>query len=653
MSNIIIDFETRSALDIKKAGVWAYAAHPSTEILCMGYRVNNAPTKIWTPQDISYALWTSNFTFTAHNAEFERAIWYHIGHKRYEWPEIPIEQWRCTAAKAAALSLPRKLVDVAKALGLSAQKDMEGHRIMLKICKPRKPLKAEKEQWIKDGQPLLWHDDPEDYKKLFKYCKQDVDTEYEVNKALRDLSLQEQQMWFVDQKINGRGVHIDVKSAEAALRIKDKCEKGMLEELDNITKGAVETPRQVGKLLAWLEDKGLNLNNLTKQVVTEALELPDIPDDIRRTLEIRQSMGLSSLAKITAMLNGTNEDNRVRSTMMYHGSHTGRWSGMRIQPHNMTRGDIPDVDACLEVIGKEDINLLRMLWGDPLRAISSCIRGLICAAPGNDLICADLSSIEARITAWLAGEQHVLDSFISGLDLYAVTAARMYHKKYEEVVGDDRLRGKFAFLGLGYGGAVKALQKIAEAHGVKIPDEEAKEIVYGWRDAHPKIVQYWWAMEETVKRAIVTGKTMRIGDVYWGILGDFLFCKLPSDRLIAYYKPDIRPRTMPWGETKDSISYMGVDSTTHKWGRQFSYGGKLVENVVQAIARDILAEGLVRLEAKGYPIILHVHDEALAEVVKGFGSLEEFEQTMSAAPKWAKGLPIDAKGWRGKRYRKD
>jgi DNA polymerase len=677
MNKIIIDFETKSTVNLLKAGIWAYAEHPTTDILCIGYKLNDS-IELWTPQNgIPFMLKVidnNGYIFAAHNAEFERAIWHHICHKRWGWPDIPLKQWRCIAAKAAALSMPRSLDGVAKALGLIQQKDKKGHALMLKMCKPRKPLKSEKVAWLngnvyggtlksKDASkseleyaekniPLLWHEKQEDLERLYMYCKQDIRTEYEVDRSLRDLSVYEQNLWFVDQMINQRGVHIDVEGIRSAIKVRDRYEKILLNEFNKLT--TLNSPRQVAETVCILQHEGLNIEDLTKQTVETQLDRNDISNYARRILELRQSLSLSSVAKLDAMTRGLSEDDRAKSLMLFCGSHTGRWAGKRIQPQNMPRSTIPDVDYFIELLKDDNQEALQMLWGGDLYfSLSSSIRSFITAKPGYDLVCADFSAIEARVLAWLAKEDHVIAAFENGLDSYKVAASGIFKKHYDDITKEERSAGKIADLALGYQGALNAYKKMAAGYKVFMKDSYIDSIVKGWRADHPRTKRFWSAMEKAAIRAVKTGLTQTYNGITWGKVGDWLFCKLPSGRFMTYYKPQIIEKMMSWGKSKMVLSYMGVDSMTKKWREHVTYGGKLVENIVQAVARDILAEAIVRVDAAGYPVVLHVHDEIVAEILKSFGSLTEFENLVAVSPEWATGCPIDAKGWRGERYRKE
>lgn len=659
---LTIDFETRSKASIKKTGAWAYAEDPSTQIMCLAVKCNADPAVIYIPKyfcrllpanhglplidaDQVLASVQKAAVIEAHNAGFERAVWHFICQKRLGWPEIPLAKWRCSAAKAAAFALPRALEDAGAALGLPIIKDREGHRIMLKLSKPRKPTKHN---------AALWHESPEELLKLFQYCIRDVEAEYCLSSTLRDLSFAEQNLWFLDQKINTRGIYADVDAAQCAIKLIAQHAEELQKKLRQITCGKVKTGKQLAALLAWVNAHGADLPDLKADTVKAVLEDKNgLPAVTRRVLKIRQSLSLSSPAKYEAIVLRSNTDHRLRGLLMYHGASTGRWTGVGVQPHNLPRGAFSDTDLCIELIQKLDLNGIELFYGDPMVALSTCIRPMLCAVPGNDLIAADFSSIEGRVLAWLADEKWVLDAYRVGKDMYVINAAKTLGIPEGQVTKDLRQHyGKPGELACGYQGGANAVR--AFGAGKDMTDEEILEkIVYPWRSARPNIVGFWQDMEKCVIRAIKTGKTVYYRNLKWGLKGNFLHCRLPSGRVLSYYKPCLKKREMPWGKVKRQISFTGVDTYTKKWCRQYTYGGKLTENLVQAVSRDIMAEAMVRLETAGYLIVLTVHDEVISEVKKGFGSLQEFEALMAQAPCWAEGLPIAVGGWRTKRYRKD
>ena len=696
---LTIDFETRSRVDLRKTGAFAYAEDPSTEVMCLAIKVDDQPTRLWIPRkflelffseenlnildshegDIALKGLTVLRTeqveeliqgadiIEAHNAGFERAIWENVCVNRMGWPEIPVHKWRCTASRASAMALPRSLGEVCKVLGLSEQKSNEGHQIMLKLCKPRTPTK---------NNPAEWHETASDLLKLFTYCAQDVEAEHALSEAISELIPSELEMWQLDQEINARGVYVDVPTARQAKELIEAYKTTLEAELKTLTHGMVGTAKQVGATRQWFLARGVDLPDLTAPTVTKALTREDITGSARRVLEIRKQLGGSATSKYDAIIKRACKDGRARDTLMYCGAErTARWAGRGIQPHNMPRGDFKDPALCIETIQSQDIGLMKVLFGDPMSVMSTAIRGMLRAAPGKDLICADYSAIEGRGLAWLAGEEHVLEGYRAKLDPYKTAATGIYEVKYEDVDKAQRQVGKVSELALGYQGGYRAYMSMASNYGVTVPpgyepetEEEwmengkrltleeacfkkwATPIVYSWRDARPKTLGFWNILEDMAIKAVETGGAFTWRNLLIGCKGDYLHIKLPSGRLMSYYKPLVEPKKTPWGAIKNVVTYMGIYNS--KWVRLSTYGGKLAENITQAVCRDILAEGIKNVTKAGYPVVLHVHDEIVAEVDKGQGDLAEFEELMAKDPAWAAGFPLTAKGWRGKRYRK-
>lgn len=673
--DIVIDIETRSKINLGKCGAYRYAEDPSTDILCIAMKIDRDTPMIWVPEPIwrglrklnawslkhGYCLLEGTMlgyriledadmeslmrnadTVIAHNAQFEAVIWEEIMRKRLRFPPIPLEKWKCTAAKAAAHALPRDLERACSALGLEQQKDTAGKRVMMKWCKPRKQTQ---------NNPSEWHDDPKEFIVLCRYCIQDVEAEYQLNNALTDLSEKETEIWRHDLIINSRGIYADIPAID---NIREKVglkEHLLLDEISSITHGYVTSVRQVAKTREYLHIKGLYLPDLTKATVAEALEKPDTDLKARRILEIRQSIGKSSVAKLIAMKKRAGKDGRIRGSILYHGASTGRYAGRGIQPQNYPRDSYGSKD--IEAILKHNNRVIEMVYDCPVVAASRCLRGMLRAAPGKKLFCADFSSIEAMVLAWTAGERKILNAFTDNRDLYKVTASDIYTVPYENVTAEQRQIGKTAVLALGYQGWTGAFTAIALTYGLEIEEEKANVIIRNWRKAHPRITALWRNMEMAAVNAVKTKKPYIYRGIRFNTKDNFLRIQLPSGRTLAYYDPQIETHTM-YGKMKEAVSYTGVDSYANKWTRIRTYGGKLTENYVQAVARDILSESLLRLEKNGYPVCLHVHDEIIAELpVDSPKTLENFKAVMAMSPLWAEDIPLEVKGWTGLRYRKD
>lgn len=696
MTVLHVDFETRGSADLKKVGLDNYARHPDTDAQCMGYVFGDAvEVEMWLPsEELPYPVIDhvqSGGIVAGHNVNFEIAIWNHVLVPRYGFPELDPNQCRCTMAMAYAMAVPGSLERAAAAMGIREQKDVSGSRVMMQLATPR--------DIAPDGSPIWW-DDAAKFQILYDYCKQDVRVERELDKRLMQLSAAEQKIWQLDHIINQRGIPLDQRGIQAAMAIVAAEQDKLNGEMNTLTQGHVGFCTEVKRLGDWIRLQGVAIEALAKADVLDALEDQTLPPNVRRALELRQLAAKTSTAKLQAMLDGASaEDGRIRGTMQYHGAGTGRWAGRRVQPHNMPRPKLePErVNAAINAMTRLPIRdargWLRIQYGSPLDAISSALRGMIKASEGMTFLAADFANIEGRALAWLAGEEKSLKAFRdfdegSGPDIYCVAYAQAFGIKPKEVTKDQRQVGKVIVLSMGYGGGVGAFQTMAKGYGVKVADEEADSIKARWRDANPKIVQFWYALENAAKDALTQpGTVVEAGvwpsfnekDVsnYWYGLhvkvsfkkqGSFLWCKLPSGRVLCYPYPKILPVETPWGEMKDAVTYMTViDQTTRgkkkiipdshakgDWQRVSTYGGKLAENVTQAICRDLLAEALLRAEKNNFPVVMHVHDEIVAEIPqnRNVSRLRAFEEICSEVPEWANGLLIVASGWEGERYRK-
>lgn len=680
-----VDFETRSACDLKVCGVYVYASDPTTDVHCLAYAFDDEPVQLWRrgepiPPDLENHI-VFGGTLTSHNAAFERAIWREVMAKRHGWPNPETEQWRCTMIFAYAMALPGSLEGLGPALNTGFNKDLVGNRLMLAMSKPRKPKKGEPT----DG--LLWRDGPEDLERLYSYCRSDVEAERAGDKRLVRLRPSEQALWHLDQQINDRGVPVDAGLARRNLAIVDAHTRRLDKEMAAVTDWEVSACSNVNQLKVFLKNKGVvlgeKLNKATMQY-TETLDkesvanilLGDIHPAARRALELRQEGGKASVDKIDALINGMDADGRARGLLQFHAANTGRWGGRRFQPQNILRPDEDfDVDGAIEVILNNPtaraMDILDAMFGTPITCVSYTLRGMVAAPAGRKIVAADYSNIEGVVLAWLAGEQPRLQAFREyfagkGPDLYCVAASGIYGKPVTKKDKEERQIGKVAELACGYGGGVGAFQTMAAAYGVSVPDSQAEEIKSAWRDSNPNIVEFWSDLDDAAIDAIHhPGRAVSAGPITYKVVGSFLWCRLPSGRALCYPYPKVLPVKTPWGQMKDAVTFKTVPnvsnrkktvwedtSNTSKWARISTYGGALCENVTQAVARDLLAEAMVRLEANGYPIILTVHDENVSEVAEGFGSASEYEEIMCELPAWANGLPIAASGFEAERYRK-
>lgn len=690
MTVLHLDFETRSAVDLNEVGVYVYAADESTDVWCAAYAFDDGEVQLWRrgdpiPPDLENHI-TFGGVMLAHNANFERAIFEYIMGPRYGWPVPETTQWRDTMVMAYAMALPGALEHMGPALNTGFEKDMAGNRLMKAMTRPRRPRKGEP----KDQR--LWRDDAESLDRLYAYCRSDVEAERAGDKRLVRLRPFEQDLWHLDCKINDRGVFVDVDLARRNLAIVDAHTAALDKEMAIATDYEVNACSNVNQLKTFLKAKGVVLpetlnkatmamtESLSKDSVTELLSQlpPDHPGV--RPLQLRLEGGKASVDKIDALLNGRSADGRARGLTQFHAASTGRWGGRRFQPQNIVRPDEDfDIDGAIDVILKHPtrkaMDVLDAMYGPPITCVSYTLRGMIAAPPGKKIVAADFNNIEGVTLAWLAGEKPKLEAFRQffagkGPDLYLVAASGIYgipvSQMSKKTHPAERQIGKVSELACGYGGGVGAFQTMAVTYGVTVPDAQAEEIKTAWREANPAIRSFWYDVEEAAIRAIdKPGVAVNCGPVAYKVVGSFLWCRLPSGRALCYPYPKVMPVKAPWGEMKDAVTFKTVpnvsnrkkiiwadESNTAKWARISTYGGSLVENITQAVARDILAEALVRLERENYPVILHVHDEAVSEVPANFGSAKEYEQIMCELPTWARGLPVAASGFSSERYRK-
>lgn len=658
MPTISIDFETRSAIDLTKCGVYTYAAHPTTDLWCMAWAVDDGPVNLWTPGAASMPLWPEDpIVFRAWNAQFERVIWNRILVPRYGFPELTRERWYCTQAEAMAMQLPRALGKAAKVLKLDEQKDDTGRALMLRMSRPRKPRKSEKGEPDEHG--LYWWDDAERRQQLYEYCKQDVETERAMAAVIRRLSPEERTIYLHDQEINDRGVRLDVPLIVAMNGLADKGADLANAELYDLTDGAVSSVTKHADLTKWLNEQGVETDSVRKAAVRDLLERDDVEGAAREVLQLRSDFGRTSLAKLTAMTR-YNDEGFARGLLLYHGAGTGRWSGMGIQPQNFPRGEIKKPERFLSRVLAEDYDGIEAEAPVPV-VLLSLLRACFRAREGHSLMGADFAQIEARVLAWLACQDDLVKVFAEGGKVYEDMAAAIYRVPVESIANpsEERNRGKDTVLGCGFQMAGKTFaRQLKEKDGVVVTEEFANLAVETYRAKNTKIVDLWYDIERTVFEAVRRPGSVqsvgRNGCVKYVVSGAYLYCQLPSGRLLAYHNPRVRDVEKPWGAVQPAVVVDGFNSKTQikKWGPYALYGGLLVENVVQAIARDLMAASMLRVESNGYPVVLTVHDEILADVPDEHGSLQEYCNLMAQTPRWGAGIPVKVEGWRGERYRK-
>jgi DNA polymerase len=649
-----LDWETRSVCDLKAHGLAIYAADPTTDILCGAWAFEGEEPVSWLPGQPCPPRLRAHIEaggiLRAWNAAFELAIWNAVAVPRHGFPPLKSEQVQCVMAEAYAQGLPGALENAAPALGVEQRKDDKGKRVMLQLSKPKKIL---------DDGTVVWWEDAAKFEIVRLYNLQDVRTEMACGARLIRLSPDEQALWLLDQQINARGIQVDREAIDAAIELVTS-EKARLDQaMRDITGNVVAGCTDVAQLTNWLRYRGVKVESVAKADVVALLD-GDLPDDCRTALKLRQEAAKSSTAKLTAMRDRAGADGRMRGLFQYHGAATGRWAGRGPQPHNFPRPTILHEQAEIEDVIAHfgEPEYLRVFYGDPMPLVADCMRGMIVAAPGHTLICCDYSNIEGRVLAWLAGEEWKLDAFRdfdagTGPDLYLLAYAKGFRCSVEEAK-PFRQVGKVMELALGYGGGVGAFQTMARGYGVKVTDARADELKHAWRGAHAKVVQFWADLERAAIRAVTDGGVHRVGPIAFKVKGSFLWCQLPSKRVLCYPYPQLQDKETPWGKTVQQLTYMSVNGVTRKWERCATYGGSLAENVTQAVARDILVAGMRACEAAGYPVVMHVHDEIVAEVpLSADLSVDKMSTLMSNAPHWATGLPIAATGWIGRRYRKD
>jgi DNA polymerase bacteriophage-type len=641
------DYETRSTLDLRDVGAWRYSYDSTTDVWCGAYAIDDEPVKLWVPGDpvppeFIEAASDPAWTVSAFNDAFERVIEQHIMAPRYGWPPIPIERHRCSQAAALALALPAALEDVARVLELKHQKDKAGATLMRRMSKPRKPRKDE------DPNGIYWHDwDP----RLGEYCKQDTETERELVGRVPPLISAEQALWQLDAQINDRGLHLDRELINAAIRVAQQAQHEIAVEFAGITGGIVTSANQTARLIAWLATHGCPVTDVQKGTLKNALRRKDVSPEARRVIELRLDAAHASANKLETMHAWTNGDARVRGALKFHGASTGRWASYGIQLQNLKRPAIEDLESAIAAVATGDLEQVRRVSAQPMSVIGDITRALIIAAPGHRLIAGDFSGIESRVTAWISGQQSKLDQW-SKFDTTQDPADDPYFvlgQKLGQPPERARAIGKTADLAFGYMGSVGAWKRLA-------PDDTSSEeqiIKYrnAWRRAHPQTVRLWRVLDRAATMAMrEPGKTIPVppGRVSFIREGDFLFMVLPSGRRLAYPFPRVitNERGDPVVIYKDIEKGQWADCR-HGQG---AYGGTWIENAVQAIARDLFAAAMPRLEAVGYAIVLHVHDEIVCEVPNGFGSEDAFKAIMLALPSWAEGLPVNAKTRNGPRF---
>lgn len=648
MKVLSIDIETFSSVDLTKCGVHAYTESEDFEILLFAYALDDEEVGVVDlaqneeiPEEVIDALTDPSVIKTAFNAQFERTCL-----AKYFSRELSPKDWRCSQAHSLTLGLPISLDGVGKCLNLENQKMDEGKALIRYFSIPCKPTKANEGR----TRNLPIHD-KEKWELFKEYCKRDVEVEREIRKKLENYPMtdKELKLWFLDQRINSCGVKIDKSLVENAIKCDGLYQKELMEEALHLT--TLDNPNSPSQLKAWLEEKGIEVNSLSKQKVSELLEEVKDPE-VKRVLELRQEMSKTSVKKYEAMDRAMCRDERIKGLLQFYGAATGRWAGRIINPQNLPRNDMEDLDLARKLLLAGNYEALELLFDSVPDVLSQLIRTAFVPSENSRFIVSDFSAIEARVIAWLAGEKWRMDVFNSHGKIYEASASQMFKVPIEAIDKGSILRqkGKISELALGYQGSVGALKAMG-AIDMGLTEEELKPLVDTWRQSNPNIVKLWWDIEEA---AITAVKEMKTVNMQYGLKFNYrsgiLFVTLPSGRSLAYIRPKIEVHER---FNKDKLSYEGIEPGTRKWGRVDTYGGKLTENVIQAIARDCLAESMIRLDEKGYKIAFHVHDEVVLDVPNNFGSLEEVEAIMGESISWAPGLPLRAEAFESDYYKKD
>lgn len=651
-----IDFETRSSIDLKKVGAYRYALHWDTQVLCLGYELPNQPVKLWHPGlPLPYDLffWIEDGGLVeAHNAEFEWAIWNYV-QTRQGWPALNWKQLTCSAAQAAVMGLPRSLDGLCDVLNTEIKKDKDGKKVMLRVSKLKKPTHKE---------PDSWDDDPEKRKKLYAYNIDDVLSEKHASEKLNDLTPFEHKLFRHTAMINERGVYCDIKTCLRAGEYARRFERELLLDLRRATGGVVKTAKQHAKLSEFLKAEGFEVPDLKAPTVKKQLERKDLTPKVRRALEIRAALNKSSLSKFDAMIRMAGPDNRIRGTLVHHGASTGRDTGKGIQPQNYIydKTGQANPEKIIAAVNGLDYDDFKALYPNVFESLSYILRGMLRAAPGKKFVAADFAAIETRVLFWIAGHIKGLEIFYKAEDIYIQMAKAIYklsNEAWDALTKEDRKAkrqlGKQAILGLGYGMGAPKFVITCAGYGIHITEDFAKEVVKLYRALHSAIPKLWKDVETAAIGAVQRpGKIYSAGKCRFFMEGRFLVVELPSKRRLYYCDPQTRESESSWGAPQVRLGYYAPNATTKRWQYEETYGGKFVENLVQAISADLMREAALRQELKNFPIVMRVHDELIAEVDEDRDCLKEFEDLMKQLPTWAAGCPVTVEGFEGLRYRK-
>ena len=660
MHHLSIDLETRSGADITKTGSYRYMQDPDFKILLFGYRVDDGPVQVIDleageeiPSKIVTALHNPQYVKHAYNAAFE---WYALNRAGYT---TPIEQWQCTMIWSLYCGYAGSLANTGEAmcLGEDKKKLMTGKALIRYFCTPQRPTKTFKKKYHDPA------DDPDKWELFKEYNAQDVVAESAILARLSRFPVPEGEweLWRDDIRMNAFGVRVDTQLIDGALSINNKSQQELTDEAARIT--GLANPNSTAQLLPWLADHGCPLDNLQKLTVEETLQRDDLDPDVRRVLQLRQLLGKTSIKKYVAMETAMGEGERIRGISQFYGANrTGRYAGRLVQMQNLPRNYLSTLDSARNMVRASNYEGLKMIYGNVPDTLSQLIRTAFIPSEGRHFVVADFSAIEARMIAWLAGEQWVMDVFANDQDIYCETASAMFGVPVEKhgVNSDLRQKGKIATLALGYQGSINAIIAMG-ALRMGIPEDDLPDIVEKWRTSHPKTVGMWYRIEEAAVSCVSSGEPARpncgaapISGIEFRMENDLLYgqtfmtIQLPTGRKLYYPKPFLKENKFG----KMAIHYYGVDQTSGKWGEQSTYGGKLTENIVQAIARDCLCEVIRRIYARGWDLVFHVHDEVIVDAPPDIHT-EDLCALMDAPIDWAPGLLLKGAGFEADYYMKD
>ena len=646
MKNISIDIETYSSIDLTKSGVYRYVEAPDFQVMLFGYSVDGGPVSVvdlamgeTIPLEILSALEDENVLKYAFNANFERiCLSRMLGYETGIY--LDPFSWRCTMIWSAYMGLPLSLQGCGTVLKLDKQKLTEGKDLIKYFCVPCQPTKSN------GGRTRnLPTDAPDKWERFKAYNARDVETEMEIQKSLIHFPVPDSvwEEYHIDQRINDTGVALDMTLVRQAIAMDGVSGNELSAAIRSLT--TLENPNSVSQMKDWLSDQGLQTDTLGKKAVTELLKTA--PENLREVLALRQQLAKSSVKKYQAMQNAVCSDGRARGMFQFYGANrTGRWAGRLIQMQNLPQNHLPDLEQARELVKVGDYEAVKMLYEDVPDTLSQLIRTAFVARPGAKFIVADFSAIEARVIAWLAGEEWRQEVFAEGKDIYCASASQMFGVPVEKhgINGHLRQKGKIAELALGYGGSVGALKAMG-AIEMGLSEDELQPLVQAWRDANPNIVRFWWAVDSAAMNAVANKTSDSTYGIDFTYKSGMLFITLPSGRKLTYVKPKI-------GENKfgsPCVTYEGVGGTK-KWERLESYGPKFVENIVQATARDILCYSMKTL--RNTSMVMHIHDEIVIEADRRM-SLDAVCEQMGRTPPWAQGLLLRADGYETDFYRKD